>query len=241
MSSTGRRIREVRKNLALTQGDFAQRLGVSQTTISRWESGAQEPDYDSLRKIGEAGGLDPNRFAYNLDETHDLGSSILGRRVEIVGAIKENAWVDSIRWEASDRVETVFPMDVSNEYRVEAYIISDNSCDPTFPIKTIVFVALFDKEFIPQSGDICLYAQRDERDLVEITLKEYRYFGDGTIILSTVRPQSNIIVFEKPAIEAALRRPSKFAGLGLYGLVIASFVDVNSGRLAIERLRAGDD
>ncbi|MGC2854986.1 helix-turn-helix domain-containing protein [Novispirillum sp. DQ9] len=47
----GRIIRSVREMLGLTQQAFAERLAVSQATVSRWESGHTEPDPDSRRRI----------------------------------------------------------------------------------------------------------------------------------------------------------------------------------------------
>lgn len=47
----GRIIRSARETLGLTQQGFADRLGVSQATVSRWESGQTEPDHESRRRI----------------------------------------------------------------------------------------------------------------------------------------------------------------------------------------------
>lgn len=47
----GRIIRSVREMLGLTQQGFAERLEVSQATVSRWESGHTEPDPESRRRI----------------------------------------------------------------------------------------------------------------------------------------------------------------------------------------------
>lgn len=47
----GRIIRSVREMLGLTQQAFAEKLAVSQATVSRWESGLTEPDPESRRRI----------------------------------------------------------------------------------------------------------------------------------------------------------------------------------------------
>lgn len=48
-----RLIRHIRESLGLTQQDFAQQLGISQATVSRWEAGRVSPDADMRRRIHE--------------------------------------------------------------------------------------------------------------------------------------------------------------------------------------------
>ena len=52
-SSNPDRIREIRNRLGLTQERFAQRLGVSFVTVSRWERGKSKP-IPAFRKQIEA-------------------------------------------------------------------------------------------------------------------------------------------------------------------------------------------
>lgn len=49
----GERLRGLRKQYGLTQGDLAARLGTVKSTISQWESGYRVPSEDMLRKIAE--------------------------------------------------------------------------------------------------------------------------------------------------------------------------------------------
>ena len=54
---------EAREESGLTQADVAKRLGVSQQTVSRWESGASRPRRPSLAKLADLlGGADRNGF-----------------------------------------------------------------------------------------------------------------------------------------------------------------------------------
>ena len=45
------RIAELRREAGMNQRELGQKLGVGQTTISAWETGRNEPDYASLRKM----------------------------------------------------------------------------------------------------------------------------------------------------------------------------------------------
>lgn len=49
----GKRIQNLRKELDLLQKDLAEKLNLSQQTISLYEAGKREPDYETLNKIAE--------------------------------------------------------------------------------------------------------------------------------------------------------------------------------------------
>jgi DNA-binding XRE family transcriptional regulator len=49
-------IRRARERMMLSQTELAQRLGVPQQTVSRWENGTVEPSFENvLRAVGAAG------------------------------------------------------------------------------------------------------------------------------------------------------------------------------------------
>ena len=50
---TGSFLRELRKEHGITQEQFAEKLGVSARTISRWETGSNMPDLDLLMEISD--------------------------------------------------------------------------------------------------------------------------------------------------------------------------------------------
>lgn len=45
------RFKELRLERKLSQGELAKELGVSQRSISSWETGFREPDFETLSKI----------------------------------------------------------------------------------------------------------------------------------------------------------------------------------------------
>ena len=47
-------ISEARTRAGLTQAQLAEKLGTTQSVVSRWESGRAEPSTRSMRKIAEA-------------------------------------------------------------------------------------------------------------------------------------------------------------------------------------------
>lgn len=54
MSDLGKRLRERRTALKMTQDELAARLYVTRQTISNYERGLSEPDLDTLRRLAEA-------------------------------------------------------------------------------------------------------------------------------------------------------------------------------------------
>lgn len=52
----GKKLREGRERAELSQREAAERLGVSQATLSRFESGETQPDFPTLHKMREAYG-----------------------------------------------------------------------------------------------------------------------------------------------------------------------------------------
>lgn len=55
--SLGKNIAELRKWRELTQRDFAEKLGVSQSHVARWESNRSQPRVKALEQIAEVLGV----------------------------------------------------------------------------------------------------------------------------------------------------------------------------------------
>jgi Zn-dependent peptidase ImmA (M78 family)/DNA-binding XRE family transcriptional regulator len=54
VQTIGRRLRECRERLAMTQGDLAEKAGVGVSSISEFENGKREPTLNQLRKLADA-------------------------------------------------------------------------------------------------------------------------------------------------------------------------------------------
>ena len=62
-------LRQVRTEADLLQGDLARRLDISQSIISRWESGERRVDLPELLQICEACGITLEEFARRFEAT----------------------------------------------------------------------------------------------------------------------------------------------------------------------------
>lgn len=56
--SSAHLVREARLRAGLTQAELAERVGTTQSSIARWESGATRPPLETVRRIVEACGLE---------------------------------------------------------------------------------------------------------------------------------------------------------------------------------------
>ena len=45
------RLKELRDEAGLSQGDIAEKFSVAQNTVSSWENGKRDPDTDTVKKI----------------------------------------------------------------------------------------------------------------------------------------------------------------------------------------------
>lgn len=58
----GRRLRKYREKMNLSQKEFAQTLGVSNSRVSNWEQGINRPDVDLLAVICKILNVNPNEL-----------------------------------------------------------------------------------------------------------------------------------------------------------------------------------
>ncbi|MBE7088394.1 MAG: helix-turn-helix transcriptional regulator [Clostridiales bacterium] len=62
MKNSGTTIKEIRKNLGLSQEEFADRVGVARQTICKWEQDIVQPTPKNIAKIIEEFSLSPKIF-----------------------------------------------------------------------------------------------------------------------------------------------------------------------------------
>ena len=93
MNKLGIKIAEKRKNLGMTQIEFAEKMYVTRQTVSRWEAGTAMPDIDKIAEIAEILGVSCDYLLKDDDnetaETKDKGisrllESLTGKTVKLV-------------------------------------------------------------------------------------------------------------------------------------------------------------
>jgi len=71
-SPLGKKIKELRKKLGLTQEALAERVGVTRLAVSNWESGKSIPKGDKLMKLAEVFGVSASELLVEGNEAEVL-------------------------------------------------------------------------------------------------------------------------------------------------------------------------
>ena len=64
-----KRLRELRKERQLTQGDLADRLRLTKQAVSQWERGIREPNFETLEMIADFFNVDTDYLIGREDHT----------------------------------------------------------------------------------------------------------------------------------------------------------------------------
>lgn len=62
MKDLGWKIKQLRIRLALSQGELAEKIGIKQEVLSRWETNKVKPSMKSIKKLAEALEIDPKEL-----------------------------------------------------------------------------------------------------------------------------------------------------------------------------------
>lgn len=68
-------LRRLRKQDGLTQNDIARRLGIAKSTVSMYECGRREPDFETMEAIADLFNVDMNQLTDHTASSHPLSPS----------------------------------------------------------------------------------------------------------------------------------------------------------------------
>ena len=95
MQSFAEQLNAVRKQRNITQEQLAERMNVSRTTISRWESGKIMPDLDTIRLLSQL--LDYNFFSYEDTPAEEPADTCVREALEETGVEVEPVCLVSVK------------------------------------------------------------------------------------------------------------------------------------------------
>ena len=180
----GDRIREARKNAGLTQRQLADKLNVSNTSISNWEKNLSRPDPDTIQHLCWALNVQPNYF-FSVETSSILPRNIIPmpemRKIPLVGTI---ACGEPILAEENIDEYISIPKDLSGDFAL--------TCKGDSMINARIF-----------DGDIVYIRQQETVENGEIaavlidneaTLKRVRLFDDH-ISLEPENPMYKPLVY----------------------------------------------
>lgn len=253
MNVEGRKIREIRKRLGLTQAAFANLLETTQGTVSRWETGDQIPETHFLVKIGKLGGSDligtglaaprSDLIARLAEDLNIFGKPNWGKPVPVIGEIQWGYWSEKIEWDQQDQFIVQIPT-VSDWPAIEmaGFVVKDDSADNLYPEGSVVFAAVIRGTIWPPSppdlqssaykagliapkhDDLVIVQRKDRERLVEHTIRQFYVNSEGETYLTSVASNPKYTSWS-PSRAKAVSEPS------IIGVIVASFrVDSRAGR-----------
>ena len=126
MDAVGKRIREARQAMGMTQAELAKRLGVTYQNIGQWENGKRIPRVETLMKIGQA--LNVSWIWFTRPELFD--NVLKAAQNEYRGSVSQHnaheafyAVLEGAYGKATEHI-------VTGKYCNERYLVYDNSGEP---------------------------------------------------------------------------------------------------------------
>lgn len=173
------KIKQLRTSLGLRQVEFAERVDVDQSIVSKWERGLQEPNAERTVRLAELAGQTVGEWLGLRPMTSRDAHT---RTYKIVGELRAGDWKEAIEFAPDEQHDVAIPMAPGMpDIPLQGYIVRGNSMNQIYPDGTLVFVAATIANRIqPRSGQKVLVQRRNADGLYEATLKELVIEQDGT-------------------------------------------------------------
>lgn len=161
------RLAGLRKRKGLTQAALAERMGVEQPTIQRWEKGKREPDLGQLISLAAALDVDPSAL---IDPSIAVA---MGPRLFVKGEVAAGVWRNAVELPEDEWQTFTGRADVTAniEHRFGLRIVGD-SMSEIYPHGTIVeCVSLFGNAEAAPGKRVVVVRMNDNHEF-EATVKE---------------------------------------------------------------------
>jgi transcriptional regulator with XRE-family HTH domain len=209
----GNNLKAIRKRAKLTQGDIAERLGVSVPQVSRWEAGGDNIPSNRLSAIAEAYGTSIGEIFATAEEYQPAGP-----RLFVKGRVAAGIWIDAWQVNADDWEVYTGRADVSASVRKRFGLrVVGDSMNLIYPPGTILDCVEYDGEHMIESGKRVIAVRHRQDGSVEATVKELVRDEDGTewLVPRSTNPQFNAFRGDRPDSPDITR-------VEIVGIVVAS-------------------
>lgn len=180
-----KRLKQLRRDQKLTQGDLAQRFGVTQQAIAKWEAGRALPAPETISRIAEFFGVTADFLLGLSERLLPLGPA---SNVKIVGAVK--AGYNAFALE-EDLGTALAEVEDGSEYRY--LVVKGDSMAPFIREGDLALVRL---QSSLKNGDLGVVIDGDG----EATLKQY-YYSNGTVTLVPFNEAYERVTLQGDALE----------------------------------------
>ncbi len=189
------KILKLRKRLGLTQLQFGERVGVDQSTISKWEHGTQAPEFEAARSLASLANVSTDEFlGIDSQDLHPRARPV--EEVPILGKVAGGIW--RLAEDDTPSEPEMAPIMKLNGYENVpkfALEVEGTSMDKDYPPGSIVICVqkYLDRATLP--GDHVIVCRHRNDGRIETTIKEIRIHPDGSAWLW---PNSNDPNYQAP-------------------------------------------
>ncbi|MCG7507099.1 helix-turn-helix domain-containing protein [Mesorhizobium retamae] len=215
MDNMARKIRDLRVKLGLSQGGLAQRIGVDQSTVSKYERAELNPKAEPAQKLADLAGVTIGEW---LGIEPVSNKDVRAKTARVVGELQAGVWREAVEWEYDDQYDAPVLLDPAlPNYPLKGYVVKGTSMNRHYPDGSIVYAAAtIANGLYPMNGDHVLVSRRNKSGLFEATLKEYVVEPDGS---KWLWPRSS-----DPEHQTPIQFGSDSEEVTVTGIVFSSFV-----------------
>ena len=124
----GQNIRNLRKERGITQADFAEKIGISLDTMSRWENERREPRYSDILKMTEILQVPPSKLLETSEENTANNISLEQHRSVNCTQIIERVTNNDTKPEATQESQDIFSLIITLKNRIKKEALSHHEC-----------------------------------------------------------------------------------------------------------------
>ena len=172
-------LREIRKEHGLTQEKLAKIIGLSRSTITMYETGGSEPDFDILKKIADYFNVTTDYLLYgNLSRATNIKPMHALVKLPVLGCIRAGSPIF-----AEEHIEGYQMVDKKYEKGYFLLRVDGTSMSPTIPNNAVVIVR---QQNTAESGDIVACLVNGDC----ATLKRFKPLSNGVFLLQADNPSA---------------------------------------------------
>lgn len=182
------RLRTLRKSRKLTQDKLATDLGIAKSTISMYENGNREPDFETLELIADYFNVSLASLI-NEQSAHSASHS-KGISIPVLGYVRAGIPIETVE-EILDYEEISQDMAAQGDYF--ALSIKGNSMEPRIAEGDVVIVR---KQNIVENGELAVVLVNGN----DATVKKF-YKNDNGVTLISTNPSYEPFYFTKEQVD----------------------------------------
>lgn len=232
MADLAQIIRDIRKNAKLTQQEFANAIGATQGSVSKWEAGREKPRFEFIEAIEKFAGSDDLYRIATLKE-HDNWARTGVRAVPVVGSIHHGYEREKDRWSDEDWFLMNVPLsNLFPQVLLQGWMVRGSTFYPQYPQNSYLVAANWPGGWKIEggrlTGETALYGDeafivsiRTKSGGVVVTIRDLQIDATGEMILKAPAYSS-----ERKRINVPVTLASEGGPVSILGMVIYAYVPV---------------